>query len=408
MISEDKDKKGNTIFVETRCHMRIFIVHNFYQHAGGEDAVFFQEMEELSQLYPTDVFTCKNKKGAIGVLQYTTYAVNIYRALQIKRAIRRFKPDVVHVHNLHYAIGPWVIRSIHRLGIPVVMTVHNFRLLCPSATLFHGGHIFTASLKEDFPWTALRKRGLDGSLIKTFLTAFTYWFHRKIKTWDQVTLYIVLSHFSKALFAESTFPVEAQKFVIRPNSRQQKALRRERKSQFVYIGRLSEEKGIVPFLENICSLRIPIDIYGAGPQQAKVEQLAASHPHIRYWGYQNQETLSEAIAQADALVIPSICYEGMPMTVIEAFAQGTPVLASGIGILSEMIVPLYTGLHFNPHEKEDVVRAVSEWIALDKVTKQRIQNNCISEYQKHYNLPKNMKKLIAIYQDAIQRQKRKL
>lgn len=384
--------------------MRIFVVHNFYQHAGGEDAVFFKEVEALSATHEVKTFLCKNQKGIKGICQFLSYPFNGFISKQIRQAISDFQPDIVHIHNLHYSIGPLVIRSIHRLGIPIVMTLHNFRLLCPSASLFCRGQIFTASVYENFPWTAVRKRVLDNSLAKTFLTAFTYWLHRKLGTWDYVSTFIVLSDFAKSLFIESTFPVSEDKFTVRPNSINVTPTQPTSGKGFVYIGRLSEEKGIIPLLQAFSSLPFSLSIYGSGPQQDLVEDFARQYEHIHYAGYQPQKVLTQAINRADALLVPSVCYEGMPMTIIEAYAQGTPVLASNIGILNKMVLPLYTGMHFNPHDQADIGRVIQEWANLDEDRKQHIRENCIAEYQKHYTSQKNMDKLMVIYREAILQQ----
>lgn len=382
--------------------MRIFIIHNFYQHPGGEDAVFSQEVEELSKNHQVEVYTAQNKKGIKGLLQFLSYPFNIFTAAKIIRALQRFGPDVVHIHNLHYAIGPWVIRKIAVLGIPVVLTLHNYRLLCPSASLFHNGKIFIQSLQEDFPSTALRKRVLDNSLLKTFITAFTYWMHRKIGTWDHISRFIVLSDFAKQNFRKSTFANgNVEKFRIRPNSIAPVHVNTPRKHKFVYIGRLAEEKGILPLLQAIAPLGLPIDIYGSGPLQAAVEEFDKRFDLIHYKGFKPTNELIEAIAEADALIVPSVCYEGMPMAIIEAYALNTPVLASRIGILAEMVLPLYTGFLFDPFDQSAVQQALREWATLDSTKKGQIGANCYAEFQKHYRLDKNMDKLLAIYEEAI-------
>lgn len=382
--------------------MRIFIIHNFYQHAGGEDTVFRQEVDELSKVHQVEVYTELNKKGLQGACQFLSYPFNFSTATKISKAVQAFGPDIIHIHNLHYAIGPWVIRAIDKLKIPIVMTLHNYRLLCPSASLFHKGRIFTKSLQEHFPWTAVRKRVLDNSLLKTFITAFTYWFHRKISTWDKISRFIVLSDFAKGKFLDSTFTNgNTEQFTVRPNSINAMPLNDTRQNKFVYIGRLAEEKGILPLLNAIAPLQIPIDVYGSGPQQEAVEKFDKQFGHIHYKGFRPANELSRAIAQAGALIVPSICYEGMPMTIVEAYAQGTPVLASRIGILEEMVLPLYTGLLFDPFDYSAVQDTLREWDILDSAKKQEIGINCNAEYQKHYRLDKNMDKLLAIYSDVI-------
>lgn len=380
--------------------MRILVIHNFYQHAGGEDVVFRQEVEELAKRHDVQTLTFQNKKGFRGVIQFLLYPWNILARWQVKKAIRAFKPDIIHLHNLHYASGPAIIRLIHDQGIPLVMTLHNYRLLCPSASLFTRGQIFTESITQQFPWTAIKLRVLDHSLLKTWLTAGTYWLHRKLGTWDMVHTYLVLSSFAKRIFAESTFPVANEKFLVRPNSIAQHSVKVEKEQRLVYIGRFSTEKGIIPLLEAIAGSAVSLDLYGTGPQLDLVKQYVDANAGIRYMGYQPPEVLTSAIAQADALIVPSVCYEGMPMTIIEAFAQGTPVLASAIGILQEMVVPLYTGMLFDPFDKSSVQDCIARWVNLDRTKKMEIAINCQQEYEKQYTLTKNMERLTAIYQEA--------
>lgn len=382
--------------------MRIFVIHNFYQDVGGEDEVFRQEVEELSRSHQVKVYTPKNKKGLSGVCQFLSYPFNLSRSKKIVKSIKRFNPDVIHIHNLHYAIGPWVIREIHKLGLPVVMTLHNYRLLCPSASLFHNDAVFTQSLRENFPWTAVKKRVLDDSYLKTFITAFTYWFHRKIGTWSMVSQYIVLSEFAKKLFSNSTFPKENfDQFTVRPNSIDATPIESEHNDRFIYIGRLSEEKGILQLLSAIAPLEIQIEIYGKGPLVSEVEKFSKKYKHIEYKGFVPSKSLSSVIAQSGALIVPSICYEGMPMTIIEGYAQGTPVLASRIGILEEMVVPLYTGLLFDPFQPGSIQHTIQEWMELTLEQKTQIRKNCNAEYHQHYRLDNNLHKLLAIYEKVI-------
>lgn len=380
--------------------MRILIIHNFYQHAGGEDAVFQQEVRALSEEHQVETYTCQNKKGLKGIQQYLSYPFNIREAKKIAQRLRDFKPDVVHIHNVHYGIGPWLIRQIHRHNVPIVMTLHNYRLLCPSATLFFNGQLFTSSLQEHFPWTAVKNKVLDHSLLKTILTGFTYWWHRKLGTWNQVARYLVLSDFAKNNFVQSTFPVPAEQFTVRPNAVDIERSQQERTRTFVYIGRLSEEKGIIPLLAAVAETTFTIQVFGTGPQQAQVEELQAKHPNIQYQGFQNQERLREALANCSALIVPSVCYEGMPMTILEAFGQGTPVLASNIGILQEMVVPLYTGLSFDPYDKASIKKALTAWDTLGQGQKEQIGNTCRAVYEKNYTVAQNMRRLLTIYQEV--------
>jgi len=367
--------------------------------------VFRQDVRELGKRHEVEVFTRTNSRGWKGLLQYLFYPFNLSAGREIAKCARRFRPDVVHVHNLHYAIGPWTIRRLHKLGIPVVMTLHNNRLLCPSATLFLRGKLFESSLNEDFPWTAVRNRALENSFAKTFLTGFTYWLHRKIGTWHMVSAFLLLSDFAKRMFEASTFPVPGDRLVAKPNALAVERIATDRRGGFVYIGRLSEEKGILPLLEAFAGLDAEIRIFGSGPLRNEVEAFANRHPNIRCEGFRDGNALAKALASADALIVPSLCYEGTPLTVIEAFAQGTPVLASRIGVLRETIVPLQTGLHVDPLSATGIREAVRSWQAMDETLKERMRENCRAVYEERYTVAENIKKLEKIYREAITNQK---
>ncbi len=389
--------------------MRILIIHNQYQHIGGEDFVMRQEMDILLKDHEVELYSVKNVKGVKGYLQYLRYPINWSETQKIRRKIEAFKPDIIHIHNMHYALGPLFILHLKKLGIPMLMTLHNFRLICPSATLFYDGNIYLESIKSNFPWNAVKKRVLENSYIKTFWTAFTYWLHRKLGTFNLIDQYVVLSDFSKRIFKESSFPVSIEKFVVKPNFVVQTAPDSIVDDQsFIYIGRLSEEKGILPLLHAWKATNYPLKIFGTGPLQSEVEQICKHSSNIRYMGFQTREFISRHLAGANALVVPSICYEAMPLSVLEAYAAGIPVLASNIGILSEMVVPLYTGLLFDPHHHTDVVSTLSEWSNLDEEKKITIRANCRKEYQLKYERSLVMNQLIDIYQELLEKKKRKI
>lgn len=394
-------------FVQTFTIMRIYIIHNFYQHPGGEDVVFHQQVRELSKQHEVEVFNTHNQKGLKGLLQFTSYPFNLHITKKIAQAVKRFRPDIVHIHNIHYGIGPQIIRKLDTLGIPVVMTLHNYRLLCPSASLFFQGKIFKSSLQERFPITAIKEKVLDNSLIKTFITGFTYWLHGRMGTWNKVSRFLVLSSFAKEIFRESTFPVTEEKFVVHANALEVLKKEEKREEYFVYIGRLAEEKGILPLIEAFRELPFKLKVYGTGPQEKEVAKIAAHSSNIELLGFQAPDTLSASLATASALVVPSICYEGMPMSIIEAFGNGTPVLASAIGILNKMVLPLYTGLHFDPQQKESIKQCIRQWHDLSEAEKNKIGKNCRKEYEDNYTLQHSTSNLLEVYRKVLQEKKGK-
>ena len=382
--------------------MRILIIHTFYQAPGGEDTVYQQESTLLSQGHQVHTLTFQNKKGWRGALQTLGSFWNIYAAQRIKKTIRMFKPDIVHVHNTHYAAGPIIVRAIAKLDIPQVMTLHNFRLLCPSATLYHHNHLFLDSLQEEFPWTAVRQKAFNNSTVKTFLLALNYWFHRKIGTWKKVNRYITLSSFAKKIFVESTLRLPSTQFEIKPNFVFPTAVTPDiTQPYFIYVGRLSDEKGILNLIDAFIGTNFQLQIIGGGPLEDEVIRCIRHQPNISYLGFKQRSEILPLIAKAQALIVPSICFEGMPITILEAYSVGTAVLCSNLGPLPELIIPDKTGQTFDPHNKNDIIQCLAEWSKKTTNEKDEIRKTSKAYYFSNFTPEINEEKLLAIYQDAI-------
>ncbi len=382
--------------------MRILIIHTFYQDPGGEDTVFQQEASLLAQDHEVLTITFQNKKGWRGALQTVGSFWNIFAAQRVKEKINTFKPDIVHIHNTHYAAGPVIVRTIAKLGIPQVMTLHNFRLLCPSATLYHHNHLFLDSIHENFPWTAVRQKAFNSSTLKTFILALNYWVHRRIGTWKKVNRYITLSSFAKEIFVKSTLNLLPHLFAVKPNFVFPTTVARKVTTPyFIYVGRLSEEKGILNLIDAFIASDFKLQIIGGGPLEEVVNRRVKGQPNISYLGFKKRDEILPLVADAQALLVPSICFEGMPITILEAYSVGTAVLCSNIGPLPELIATGKTGLTFDPHNKNDIIRALTAWSTKMKDEKDEITKTCSSYYFSNFTPELNKEKLLAIYQDAI-------
>ncbi|WP_333866092.1 glycosyltransferase family 4 protein [Sphingobacterium sp.] len=382
--------------------MRILIIHTFYQAPGGEDTVFQQESSLLAQGHEVHTLTFQNKKGWRGALQTLGSFWNICAAQRVKKTTHAFKPDIVHIHNTHYASGPIILRTIAKLGIPQVMTLHNFRLLCPSATLYHHNHLFLDSLQEEFPWTAVRQKAFNNSTVKTFLLALNYWFHRKIGTWKKVNRYITLSSFAKKIFVGSTLRLPSTQFDIKPNFVFPTSIAADiTQPYFIYVGRLSDEKGILNLIDAFIGTNFQLHIIGGGPLEDEVIQRIKDQPNIFYLGFKKRTEILPLIANAQALIVPSICFEGMPITILEAYSVGTAVLCSNLGPLPELVIPDKTGQTFDPHNRKDIVQCLTAWSIKSTNEKDEIRKTSKAYYFSNFTPEINQDKLLAIYQDAI-------
>lgn len=386
--------------------MRILIVHNYYQHKGGEDAVFQQEVEALKKHHTVETMTFHNQKGFKGLLQFAYYPWNINAANKISRKARAFQADIVHIHNTHYAIGPLVFRRLQQAGIKTVQTLHNYRLLDPSATLFYQESVFLDTIQKKFPWQSVKRKTLDNSLLKTCWVAFTYYIHDKLGTWKKVDRFLVFSNFMKNLILQSSKEISTHQLSIKVNAITAPVGfdRSESNENFVYIGRLAEEKGIRTLLEAFMAHpQYGIEIYGDGPLAEEVKLAAQKHANIIYKGFQPKEVLNNALANSRALIVPSVWFEGMPMTILEAYAMSKPIIGSKIGALEDMIIDGYTGYHFEAGNAKDLSEKLHKFVTLAEDNKQKLEENCLKEYRSKYQLEQNIEALVDIYEEVIKR-----
>jgi len=367
--------------------LKILLIHNRYQLHGGEDAVVEQELELLKQYNIVEILYFQNYGGWKGALQFFGSLWNIVSAKKVKQKIHEFKPDVVHIHNWHFAIGPLVFRTIHRLGIPIVHTIHNYRLLCPSAILLNKGKLFTDSLQGSFPWKAVRNKVYRSSVMQTFWLAFIIWFHKKIGTWKKVDNYICLTSFTVNLFKQSNFGISEDKFKVKPNfTASPKVLQQnDREAHFLFIGRLSEEKGITVLLEAFKELPYSLKVAGDGPLKEEVLKTVQQFSNITYLGNLSNKEVEIALQKTQALIFPSICYETFGLVNIEAFSNQTPILASNIGASQSLIIDGYNGFHFIAGNVNDLKETIRKFEVLCSNEKKQLGKNAFTNYQALYS-----------------------
>ncbi|MCK7589531.1 glycosyltransferase [Subsaxibacter sp. CAU 1640] len=367
--------------------LKILIIHSSYRNFGGEDAVVQQESELLKQKYHIETLIFENQKGVDGLSQFICSIWNLKAYRIVDKKIKSFKPDFVHLHNWHYGSGPLIIRAVKKNKIPLVSTLHNYRLLCPSATLLFKNKLYLKSLSQDFPWKAVRDGVYRDSKLQTFVLAMVIWFHSKIATWNKVDLYICLTTTVASKFVGSKLGISNRKFFIKPNftNPYKNSRHQDRQGHFIYIGRLSEEKGIRILLETFKALDEQLHIAGDGPLKGEVELVSKQHPNIRYLGILPKDDVRDQIAQSTALIFPSIWLETFGLTIIEAFSAKTIVLASNLGGPSTMIANGVNGFLFEPNSVNALKGAIQKFNDLTEGKKEQIRVASLKEYEAKYS-----------------------
>ena len=384
--------------------MRILLLHNKYQYAGGEDKVFEAEGEllasnghEVERLVfdNKNITSLANKVGSGCMVVF-----NFSSAKILKKKIKEFKPDILHVHNFFPLASPSVFYTARAHNVPVILTLHNYRLICPSATLFFNNKIYEKSLRTIFPFDAVMKGVYRDSILQTAALAFMTSFHNVIGTWrNKVTRFIVLTEFAKTKFLQSRLNVSTDQFALKPNFIADPGNGNHvREDFFLYIGRLSQEKGIDVLLNAFRQPDKALVIIGDGPMQQQVESLAREKQNVTYLGFQSGSTIMDYLKRASALIVPSTWYEGFPIAILEAFGTGTPVIGSRLGGVAEIVKDNYNGLLFEAGNQIGLIEALDEFQSADK---KALSDNARKTYIEFYTPEKNYRTLMDIYTEAM-------
>lgn len=384
--------------------MRILVIHNAYQQRGGEDAVVNNEVAML-RVNGNEVCLRLVSNRKISGLMWrlraacaSIFSVGSYRS--ITTIIREFKPDVVHVHNFFPLISPSVFYACRAQGVPVIFTLHNYRIVCPTALLMHDGSVTERSLREG-PWWALKHRVYRGSLVGTFFLCLMIWLHQRLGTWSNgVDRFIVLSEFARARFELAGLP--AGKLAVKPNFVDIDAPPEQNRSGLLFVGRLSPEKGLQVLLS---AFQIACDdgmapgavrLAGEGPLAELVRQ-----SDLTWFGALPSDQVRVRMRSASALLLPSVCYEGLPLVLVEAYASGLPVIASRIGALAELVEDGVTGLLFEPGSAEDLADKM-RWAIDHPEEMARMGRVARERYEARYTPETSYSQLMAIYNEAIE------
>lgn len=382
--------------------MKILLIHCHYRLPGGEDAVFAAERAQLERHgHTVVVYERSNEEAAHGLakLLLPLHAVwNRRAAGEVRALIAREKPDAIHIHNTLLLLSPAVVRAAKQSGVPVVQSLHNFRLFCPNGILLREGNVC-----EDCPHhglsCALRHRCYRGSLAQTAVVAAAYALHRRIGTWRGVTM-VALTEFDRRKLLEFNRErpmFDADRLVVKPNpvcvEPREVLPWADRKPQMLFAGRLEELKGLRTVLQawQLLGDAAPdLLVAGEGPLGDWARENAG--PKVHFLGQLAPAELHRHMAESRAVVAPSLCYESFALVPAEAHMLGTPVLASDLGNVGASVRPGIDGLRFAPGDAKALAGAVGALSAM--------QFDCsaiAAEARRTYSEEENTRALLRLY-----------
>lgn len=387
--------------------MKILVVHNRYQHAGGEDSVVSAEISLLSHYgHDVEVWSVDNNtlpgglSGKVKVALSTCYSKTSLAAAD--KLLSSLKPDLVHVHNFFPQISPSIYDACSNVGVPVVQTLHNYRLICPGAFLMRDGKICEQCINGN-PYQAALYGCYRNSQLGSLVVAHMVAQHRTLGTWNtKVNRFIALTEFAKSKFVQAGFP--EYKICVKPNfvagsqSTESSGHAGRDTRQALYVGRLSPEKGIATLAEAWGGLAEDYVLKVAG--SGELSNRFVGLDKVELLGFQDSQAITGLMRRAGFLILPSEWYEGFPMVLLEAFANGLPVIASRIGSLAEVVQEGETGLLFEPGNSKELAQK-ARWLFEHPAEQVRMGLNAKRAYNEKYTAEINYTQLAAIYADVI-------
>jgi glycosyltransferase involved in cell wall biosynthesis len=383
-------------------------VHNTYQQPGGEDVVFALERRLLEEAGHQVATYCRSnwEVSASGLTGRLTWAPRTIWSSASRQAFARLltdeRPDLVHVHNTFFMMSPSIYSACREAQVPVVQTLHNFRLLCPGAAFFRHGHVCEECAVHSV-WRGVRHACYRDSRLATGTVALMLAAHRLRGTWtDEVDAFIALTDFARRKFIAGGLP--QKRIHVLPNFTFAGLPRPGEGDYGLFVGRLAPEKGLGTLLAAWALLprRVPLVIVGDGPLRAELERQAALRglSQVLFRGRLDPSETHAAMRGAKFLILASECYENFPMTVVEAFACGLPAICCRLGALPDIVKDGETGLHFTPGNPADLAAKV-EWAWTHLGEMRAMGMSARAEFESKYTAEQHYSMLMEIYAAAM-------
>lgn len=393
--------------------MKILLLHNSHRSgsSSGDDVVFNKEAGLLER-YGHNVmrFIVSNDMfDRSGLLEKMLMAFqipwSIASYINIRHILKKNKPDIVHIHNFFPLLSPSIYYAIKSEGIPVVQTLHDFRIICPMAFLIRNGQICEKCKEVGFR-RSVRYGCFKGSRFQTVPVAFMLKLHNWLNTFkEKIDAYICLTEFQKSIFLDAGF--DKDKIFVKPNfveDNYKNYFGNNNENEYViFIGRLGVEKGLDTLINAWKDLKdVPLKIVGDGPKADKFKTLVRklNIDNIDFLGYKPHDECMSILSEAKFLVMPSVLYETFGLTIVEAFSYAKPVIASNLGAMAEIVENGKTGILFSPGDARDLLKK-TRWLWNNTKECYKMGQNARKEYEAKYTPERNYEMLMDIYKKVL-------
>ena len=398
--------------------MNILIVHNYYKLPGGEGIVVENEKNMLLEnghnvfLYTRDNKEIDKYSLIKKIFLPINYLFNLKTYFDIRRIIMANKIDIVHVHNTINIISKSVYYAANSLNIPIVQTVHNFRLICPNGLLYRNGKYCDDCINNNL-LCAIKHKCYRNSIFETILSTINFKQFREAKIFKKIN-FICLSNINKDKLMQinriyKNNIIDESKIFVKPNYTDDKNIfieSNKRNNNFICASRLEDSKGIQDLLTAWKEIKdFDLLIYGVGPDEEKYKEYIKNNSlkNVFLLGQIDRNSLIDKMSMAKAVIFPTHLFESFGLTVIEAYSVGTPAIVPDFGNAGELVIDGVTGYKYTKNNIEDMRKTINKINS-----KKELYKNALIEYQKRYTKQNNYKQLISIYNSCIERQTKDL
>lgn len=408
--------------------MKVLMVHKFYFIEGGAERYMFnlsglltsrgEQVIPFAMQHPRNVPTPYSRyfvsqfdpDGVLGRLSVRAGLRSVGRVIysmearrKIERLIEDERPDIAHVHGVYHHLSPSVLFALKRYSIPVVFTLHEYKILCPSY-LFLNRHGQVCELCEGRKfWHPIKERCLKGSLAASMLVSAEAYVHRILRTYHRtVDLFISPSRFLRDKMIQYGFPPEKVIWLPYTIPIHEYEPCYEADNYFTYVGRLSREKGIellVEAMENVEGAELYV--CGTGRLEESLKRMVATRGmrNVRFLGHLGGEQLRAVMRRSMFTVVPSIVYDNSPLAVYESFALGKPVAGARIGGIPELIDPGQDGVLFEPNNRADMVSAIRVLVA-DRQRLEAMGRRARAKAERWFAPEEHLRRIMAVYRQV--------
>lgn len=384
--------------------MNILLIHNYYQIRGGEDAVFEDEKRALKEAGHSVVeYTRHNSELKGTVFKKLFFFSQILFGFKVRRDLKKLLKkhpvDVAHVHNVFPLITPGVYGFLKKHTIKVVQTIHNYRFICPNGLMYNAktGRICEDCL-EGSPYLCYKRRCYKESALFSWLYSYLIKKYRKSFKIN-IDRLIALTDFTRRMFIKAGY--DPEKIVVKPNGMNDAGTkRRESRGYFLYLGRVSAEKGMEFLLDSFAAQPdYKLVVAGTGPLLEDVKSRYSTAANIEFTGFAAGEKKTGLFLHAQALIVPSIWYENYPISIVESFMYGIPVIGSQVGGIPFIIEHEGNGLLFEMNDRPGLIKQLEKASRPD--VREQLGEKARSYFLANMVFSRTITRLEKIYQDVL-------